>query len=151
MAPTSSSPSGSASTRRGAPATRTPWQVKWLLLRKPEELSATEAAYRRALFCLDPRLSSLSALGQDFVNLIREHKSEALHPWLERAKGCPYEELQRFAQGLEKEFSAVQSALTEPWSTGQVEGQITRLKLLKRQMYGRANLDLLRLRVLHVA
>ncbi len=43
------------------------------------------------------------------------------------------------------------AALTEPWSTGQVEGQITRLKLLKRQMYGRANIDLLRLRVLHAA
>jgi len=53
--------------------------------------------------------------------------------------------------GLEKEFRALQAALTEPWSTGQVEGQITRLKLLKRQMYGRANLDLLRLRVLHAA
>jgi transposase len=92
-----------------------------------------------------------SALGQDFLRLVREHKSEALLPWLERAKACPHEELQRFAQGLERELSALQAALTEPWSTGQVEGQITRLKLLKRQMYGRANLDLLRLRVLHVA
>lgn len=96
-------------------------------------------------------LSSLSALGQDFVRLIRERKSEALLPWLERAKGGPYEELQRFAQGLERELPAVQAALTEPWRAGQVEGQITRLKLLKRQMDGRANLDLLRLRVLHVA
>lgn len=150
MTPTSSS-SVAASTRRGAPATRTPWQVKWLLLRKPEELSTQDAAYRQALFRLSPRLSSLSALGQDFVRLVREHKSEALLPWLERAKGCPYEELQHFAQGLERELSAVQAALTEPWSTGQVEGQITRLKLLKRQMYGRANLDLLRLRMLHIA
>jgi transposase len=151
MTPTSSSSSVAASTRRGAPATRTPWQVKWLLLHKPEELNAQDAAYRQALLCLSPPLSSLSALGQDFVSLIRERKSEALPPWLERAKGCPYEELRRFAQGLEREFPAVQAALTEPWSTGQVEGQITRLKLLKRQMYGRANLDLLRLRVLHVA
>jgi transposase len=103
------------------------------------------------LFGLSPPLSSLSALGQDFVRLIRERQSEALLPWLARAKGSPYEELQRFAQGLEREFPAVQAALTEPWSTGQVEGQITRLKLLKRQMYGRANIDLLRLRVLHAA
>jgi transposase len=85
------------------------------------------------------------------VRLIRERQSEALLPWLERAKECPYEELRRFAQGLEKELPAVQATLTEPWSTGQVEGQITRLKLLKRQLYGRANLDLLRLRVLHAA
>ncbi len=151
MTPASSSSCVAASTRRGAPATRTPWQVKWLLLRKPEELNAQDAVYRQALFRLSPRLSSLSALGQDFVRLIRERKSETLLPWLERAKGCPYEELQRFAQGLERELPAVQAALTQPWSTGQVEGQITRLKLLKRQMYGRANLDLLRLRVLHVA
>ena len=151
MIPTSSFSSVAAATRRGAPVTRTPWQVKWLLLHKPEELNAKDAAYRQALFDLSPRLSSLSALGQDFVRLIRERQNEALLPWLERAKGCPFEELQRFAQGLERELPAVQAALTEPWSTGQVEGQITRLKLLKRQMYGRANLDLLRLRVLHAA
>ncbi len=151
MTPTSSFSLVATSTRRGAPSTRTPWQVKWLLLRKPEELTAKDAAYRQALFGLSPCLSSLAALGQDFVRLIRERQSEALLPWLARAKGSPYEELQRFAQGLEREFPAVQAALIEPWSTGQVEGQITRLKLLKRQMYGRANIDLLRLRVLHAA
>jgi transposase len=96
--------------------------VKWLLLRQPADLNAKDAAYRRALFGLSPRLSSLSALGQDCVRLIREHKSQALLPWLERAKGSPYEELRRFALGLQKEFPAVQAALTEPWSTGQVEG-----------------------------
>ncbi len=132
MTPTSSSSSVAPSTRQGAPATPTPWRVKWLLLHQPEELNAKDAVYRQALFRLSPRLSSLSALGQDFVGLIREHKSEALHPWLERAKACPYEELRRFAQGLEKELRAVQAALSEPWSTGQVEGQITRLKYLKR-------------------
>jgi transposase len=121
------------------------------LLHQPEELNAKDAVYRQALFRLSPRLSSLAALGQDFVGLIREHKSQALLPWLERAKACPYEELRRFAQGLEKELRAVQAALSEPWSTGQVEGQITRLKYLKRQMYGRAHIDLLRLRVLHAA
>lgn len=125
--------------------------MKWLLLHKPEDLNAKDAAYRQALLGLSPCLSSLSALGQDFVRLIREHKSEALLPWLERAKGCSYDEVRRFAQSLEREFPAVQAALIEPWSTGQVEGQITRLKLLKRQMYGRANIDLLRLRVLHAA
>lgn len=85
------------------------------------------------------------------VRLIRERQSQALLPWLERAKGCPYGELRRFARGLEKELPALQAALIEPWSTGQVEGQITRLKLIKRQGYGRANLDLLRLRLLHAA
>jgi transposase len=120
MTPTSSFSSVAASTLQRAPATRTPWQVKWLLLHKPEELNAKDVAYRQALFGLSPHLSSLSALGQDFVRLIRERQSEALLPWLERAKGCPYEELRRFAQGLQREFAAVQAALTEPWSTDYV-------------------------------
>jgi hypothetical protein len=77
--------------------------VKWLLLRKPEELNAQDAAYRQAVLRLAPHLSSLSALGQDFVSMIRERKSEALLPWLERAKGCPYEELQRFAASVWRE------------------------------------------------
>jgi len=151
MTPTSSSSSVAPATRRQAATTPTPWKVKWLLLREKEDLKAKDAAYRQALFRLSPLLSSLSALGQDFVGLIRERKSEALHSWLERAKACPYEEVRRFAQGLEKELSAVQAAFSEPWSTRQVEGQITRLKYLKRQMYGRAHIDLLRLRVLHAA
>jgi transposase len=56
-----------------------------------------------------------------------------------------------FAVHLKRDRAAVEAALTLPWSQGQTEGQINRLKLLKRQMYGRANIDLLRLRVLHRA
>ena len=52
--------------------------MKWLLLHKPEDLNETDAAYRQALFCLSPPLAALSALGQDFVRLIRERQSEAL-------------------------------------------------------------------------
>jgi transposase len=58
-------------------------------------------------------------------------------------------DLQRFAAGLEADLSAVRAAFNSPWSSGQVEGQINRLKYLKRQMYGRAKLDLMRIRVLH--
>lgn len=121
-------------------------------MRKSEELRGQDAAYRQELFRLEPRLSSLSALGQDFVRLIRERKSETLLPWLERAKGCPYEELQRFAACVwRKSCRRFKLPSPNPGAPERREGQITRLKLLKRQMYGRANLDLLRLRVLHVA
>ncbi len=58
-------------------------------------------------------------------------------------------ELKNFTEGLQQDQAAVQAALLLPWSNGQVEGQINRLKLIKRQMYGRANLDLLRLKVLY--
>ncbi len=57
--------------------------------------------------------------------------------------------MRRFAASLRADLSAVRAAFVSPWSNGQVEGQINRLKFLKRQMYGRAKLDLLRLRVLH--
>jgi transposase len=83
--------------------------------------------------------------------MVRERKSEQLDSWLEQASASPLQELHRFALGLRAEYAAMRAALSEPWSTGQVEGQITRLKSLKRQMYGRAHIDLLRLRVLHVA
>ena len=58
-------------------------------------------------------------------------------------------ELRRFAAKLREDLPAVRAAFSSPWSSGQVEGQINRLKYLKRQMYGRAKLDLLRIRVLH--
>ncbi len=61
----------------------------------------------------------------------------------------PYRQM--FARGLEQDGAAVRAALTMPWSNGRTEGQITKLKLLKRQMYGRANFDLLRRRVLLAA
>lgn len=81
--------------------------------------------------------------------MIRGRKDEELPAWLQQARTCPLEEFLRFAFGLEKEYEALSAALSEPWSNGPVEGQITRLKFLKRQMYGRTKIDLLRLRVLH--
>ena len=123
----------------------------WLLLHEPEALPETDRTYRQALFRLVPSLEDFSALGREFLQMIKKRDSQAFLPWLKRAKACPVAEMRRFALGLENESAAALAALTEPWSTGQVEGQITRLKLLKRQMYGRANIDLLRLRVLHAA
>ena len=72
----------------------------------------------------------------------------AFEDWLERARSCGVEALATFAAGLRQDGAAVRAALTQPWSSGQAEGQINRLKMLKRQMYGRAGFDLLRRRVL---
>jgi len=68
--------------------------------------------------------------------------------WLAEARACGISALETFAVGLEADGAAVRAALTEPWSSGQAEGQVNRLKLLKRQSYGRASFDLLRRRVL---
>jgi transposase len=83
--------------------------------------------------------------------MVHERKGDQLDAWLDQASASPLQELRRFALGLRTEYGAARAALCEPWSTGQGEGQITRLKYLKRQMYGRAHIDLLRLRVLHAA
>ncbi len=74
-----------------------------------------------------------------------------LDTWLAEARACGIPAIQTFAARLEQDGAAVRAALTEPWSSGQAEGQVNRLKLLKRQSYGRASFDLLRRRVLLAA
>lgn len=74
-----------------------------------------------------------------------------LEAWLTEVSSCGIAPVQTFAAGLEQDGAAVRAALTLPWSSGQAEGQINRLKLLKRQMYDRASLDLLRRRTLLAA
>ncbi len=71
-----------------------------------------------------------------------------MEPWLTAVIESKIPELNGFARSLSRDKDAVLAALSLPWSNGQVEGQVNRLKLIKRQMYGRAKFDLLRLRVL---
>jgi transposase len=81
--------------------------------------------------------------------MITRREAEQFEKWLAKARQSAVIEFRNFAEWLKKDQWAVQEALRSPWSNGQVEGQINRLKMLKRQMYGRANLDLLKARVLH--
>lgn len=81
--------------------------------------------------------------------MLRNRQVEKLDDWLRQATTSGVRELRRFALGLVQDEAAVRAALSQKWSNGQVEGQVTKLKLLKRQMYGRAKFDLLRARVLH--
>lgn len=82
-----------------------------------------------------------------FCRMVRARDAAALDDWLITARSTAF----GFANGLISDIAAVRGALSQPWSNGPVEGQVNRLKLMKRQMYGRANFDLLRSRVLHVA
>jgi transposase len=82
-------------------------------------------------------------LAQDFATLVRQRQPEALDAWLPRATISALEVMRRFALGLSEDYAAVKAGVTLPWSTGPVEGHINRLKMLKRQMFGRARLDLL--------
>jgi transposase len=99
----------------------------------------------------DPPLTTLATHTEAFVQMVRERAAERLEPWLEGVLASPWRELKRFAQGLRQDYAAVKAALTWPYSNGPTEGHVNRLKLFKRQMYGRAELDLLRQRVLYAA
>ncbi len=78
------------------------------------------------------------SVAQDFTALVRQRQPAQLDPWLARAAASPLEALQRFAQGLRDDYAAVKAGVTLPWNSGPVEGHINRLKMLKRQMFGRA-------------
>jgi transposase len=99
------------------------------------------AAIRRAL----PELVTARDLMDRFHALVQRRKPADLETWI--AEAAP-SLLASFASGVASDQAAVRAALEEPWSNGQTEGQNTRLKLVKRQMYGRAKLDLLRARLL---
>jgi transposase len=96
-----------------------------------------------------PDVRKAQELAGSFFGIVREQKADELRAWLIDALKGQVPEFVNFANGILQDLQAVKAALTYDWSQGQVEGQVNRLKLLKRQMYGRAKLDLLRARVLH--
>ncbi len=125
-----------------------PRQAAMLLARPPEKLKLDEQQLLAQLTAACPEVSTLHALTQGFANVFRSKQSEALQNWLAEAKASGLPEINRFCDGLLRDAEAVTAAVVLPWSNGQVEGQIHRLKLVKRQMYGRAQFELLRCRVL---
>lgn len=138
--------------RRGSRGvwTPSPRRLSWLLLRPMAELSAAEEGYVTRLEASVADSMAARALAQGFVGMVQDREAERLDSWLEEASGAP-PELRSFAEGLRRDKAAVAAALSEDWSNGQTEGQVTKLKLIKRQMYGRASFDLLRRRVLRAA
>ena len=90
-------------------------------------------------------------LAQDFAELVRGRQPDHFDSWLERAMVSTVPPRRRFATGLRTDYDAVKASLTLRWSNGPVEGQINRLKMLKRSMFGRAKIDLLSQRFLLAA
>jgi len=95
----------------------------------------------------DGKVAESHDLGQRFTEMVRKLQSETLLPWLEGATNSGIGALKQFAKGIKQDLAAVTNALSLSWSNGQTEGQVNRLKLIKRQMYGRASFALLRKRV----
>ncbi len=129
-------------------------------MRSPTALAADEAA-AVARIEQDVEAATVTMLARRFTGLVRRccagrstdcrGQAPDLEAWLADARSCGVGAVETFAAGLEQDGAAVRAALTMPWSNGQAEGQITRLKLVKRSMYGRASFDLLRRRVLLAA
>lgn len=115
----------------------------------PEKLTVKQKQQLEQLSQASPELFMASHLTQDFVNLLKERQAQTLDHWLKCAKASRVAELVRFANGISRDYAAVYAAFSRPESNGITEGHVNRLKFLKRQMVGRANLDLLRIKVLH--
>ena len=121
------------------------------LKRAQIDVETSRMQVESALNHLEEKLELSTHKLQDFMTMLHARHGEQLDAWIQQAKESGDDELQRFAVGLGADHAAVQAGLTLAWSQGQVEGQINRLKLLKRLMYSIANFDLLRQRVLHAA
>ena len=125
--------------------------VAWTVLRRAEKRSPEDQALLDDLRRNAPALDETVALAEAFIGLVRDRAPERLDPWLQQAQDGAVPALRRFAKRLSADYDAVRAAVTLDWSNGSAEGQINRLKALKRQMYGRAHLDLLERRFLLAA
>lgn len=123
-------------------------KIAMMLTSKRDHLTREEAVTVAIVEADVPVLAAARCLLERFQAMIRKRDPSALDTWLDEARAGP---MASFARGLRDDKSAVMAALSLPWSNGQTEGQITKLKLVKRQMYGRAKLDLLRARLLGAA
>jgi transposase len=129
----------------------TPRNAAWLVLRRAAERDSEEADRLNRLRLQPGPLAEAIASADEFATLVRSGDPERLAPWLTRAQDSTLPAFRNFAKKLDADIEAVRAAVSLPWSNGPVEGQINRLKMLKRQMYGRASFDLLNRRFLLAA
>lgn len=133
-----------------------PRETLWLLLADPtniqqREKTAQERAYVARLRELSPTIQQTQDLVGQFRQLLRARDLTGFRAWLPHASRSLVPEVRGFARGLQRDRSAVEAAFVYAWNNGQVEGHVNRLKMLKRQMFGRASFALLRHRVLYHA
>lgn len=131
------------------PSTR---QIKWLLFGSNKKTNQQwKLVFLEHLCQAVPEIETARKLVREFHQLMSNRQVEGFKRWLEKARASGIGELIGFANGVEQDRKPVEKAFESEWSQGQVEGQVNRLKLIKRQMYGRANFDLLRTRVVYGA
>lgn len=146
-----STPTGEGSSPRTTQRPLSPRQATWLLLRDEDSLDADDHALLINLKRVCPDATVAHPLVRDFLALLHERTDERFAQWVEATQQSGLPELERFSTGLQRDEEAVRAAVRMEYNNGQTEGQVNRLKAIKRAMYGRGNFDLLRQRVLHTA
>ncbi|MDQ5853157.1 MAG: ISL3 family transposase, partial [Chloroflexota bacterium] len=134
-----------------APRPATPRSVAWAVLRRQEKREQTDQQCIAEVCQRDPVVAEAVALTEGFACLVRERRADQLDAWLEQASASAAAPFRNFAASLRRDYAAVRAGMSLSWSSGPVEGHINRLKMIKRSMFGRAKLDLLRQRVLYAA
>ncbi len=124
------------------------WLAGWTKLNPEEPWSVEHDRFVKVLCEIEPSVAEVRSLTRQFLGVMHRRPRE-FDRWLQRLERCSVKERQRFAKSLRADSPAVRAAFTLPWSNGQTEGHVNRLKFLKRQMCGRTSVELLRLRVLN--
>jgi transposase len=124
-------------------------KAMWLFIRHFKDLDEKEREELATIRQASEMAETLYLLVQEFLQMVRKLEGERLEAWRASVAERGIEELQRFANGLQQDKAAVLMGLTHSHNNAQAEGQVTRIKLIKRMMYGRAGFPLLRQRVLH--
>ena len=122
--------------------------MRWICLKSPDKLKDDERGLSERLLSRDNGLALGYDLVQRFRLLLEDRDLTSLDHWLGDAKKSDLPTFMGLANGIEADQAAVEAAFVLPWSNGQLEGRVGRVKLIKRQGYGRAKFDLLRQRVL---
>ncbi|MFJ9847048.1 ISL3 family transposase [Kitasatospora sp. NPDC101155] len=130
-----------------APAPAVPDVVRWIIGR-PENQSEPAGQHLKDLCTRCTHIAATCWLARGFASLLRRRDGHRLQDWLAEAEQSEITELHSFAKGLRQDLAAVTAGLTMTWSSGAVEGHVNRIKMIKRQHYGRAGFDLLRRRIL---
>jgi transposase len=118
-------------------AAPSPRQAMWMITRREEDIEESKRALRARVLETCAEAATASVLALEFSSMVRERRSGDLDAWIARAKASGLSDLETFARGLERERPSILAALEVTWSNGQVEGQVNRLKFLKRQMVRR--------------
>jgi transposase len=140
--------------RAGTAAAPAPWRppkvraITTWLLRHPDKLDPDERDHLTQARAVCPHLDALAGHITAFAEILTGRHGHRLDAWIAAVDADDQPDLHSFTAGLRRDHHAVVNGLTLPYSSGPVEGHVNRIKMIKRQMYGRANLDLLRKRVL---